>query len=51
MNRRGLSERDSLRVLAILENPPAANERLVHVAKAGFVLPLATAANALKRGV
>ena len=39
MNRRELSERDSLRVLALLENPPAANDRLVRVAKAGFMLP------------
>jgi len=30
-----LSERDSLRVLALLENPPAAPDRLVRVAKAG----------------
>ncbi len=34
-----LSERDSLRVLDLLENPPAAPERLVRVAKAGFTLP------------
>lgn len=34
-----LSERDSLRVLALLENPPAAPDRLVRVAKAGFTLP------------
>jgi uncharacterized protein (DUF1778 family) len=34
-----LSERDSLRVLALLENPPAAPDRLVRVAKAGFILP------------
>jgi uncharacterized protein (DUF1778 family) len=34
-----LSERDSLRVLDLLENPPAANERLVRAAKAGFTLP------------
>ena len=34
-----LSERDSLRVLALLENPPAAPERLVRAAKAGFTLP------------
>lgn len=34
-----LSERDSLRVLALLENPPAAPERLVRAAKAGFRLP------------
>ncbi len=33
-----LSERDSLRVLALLENPPQAPERLVRVAKAGFRL-------------
>ncbi|MDR3493669.1 MAG: DUF1778 domain-containing protein [Ancalomicrobiaceae bacterium] len=34
-----LSERDSLRVLALLENPPAAPDRLVRVAAAGFTLP------------
>jgi uncharacterized protein (DUF1778 family) len=34
-----LSERDSLRVLALLENPPAAPDRLVRVARAGFTLP------------
>jgi uncharacterized protein (DUF1778 family) len=34
-----LSERDSLRVLALLENPPAAPDRLIRVAKAGFTLP------------
>jgi uncharacterized protein (DUF1778 family) len=34
-----LSERDSLRVLALLENPPPAPERLVRAAKAGFRLP------------
>ena len=34
-----LSERDSLRVLALLENPPAANDRLVRAARAGFTLP------------
>lgn len=34
-----LSERDSLRVLALLENPPAAPDRLVRAAKAGFTLP------------
>ncbi|MHB8886198.1 MAG: type II toxin -antitoxin system TacA 1-like antitoxin [Methylovirgula sp.] len=34
-----LSERDSLRVLDLLENPPAASERLKRVAKAGFTLP------------
>ena len=34
-----LSERNSLRVLALLENPPAAPDRLVRVAKAGFTLP------------
>jgi uncharacterized protein (DUF1778 family) len=31
-----LSERDSLRVLELLENPPPAADRLVKVAKAGF---------------
>ena len=34
-----LSERDSLRVLAMLENPPGAPARLVQAAKAGFRLP------------
>jgi uncharacterized protein (DUF1778 family) len=34
-----LSERDSLRVLDLLENPPEAPDRLVRAAKAGFVLP------------
>ncbi len=34
-----LSERDSLRVLDLLENPPAASDRLKRVAKAGFKLP------------
>jgi len=34
-----LSERDSLRVLDLLENPPAASDRLVRAAKAGFTLP------------
>ena len=34
-----LSERDSLRVLDLLENPPSAPERLVCAAKAGFLLP------------
>lgn len=34
-----LSERDSLRVLDLLENPPPAPERLVRAAKAGFTLP------------
>jgi uncharacterized protein (DUF1778 family) len=34
-----LSERDSLRVLDLLENPPAAPDRLVRAAKAGFILP------------
>jgi uncharacterized protein (DUF1778 family) len=33
-----LSERDSLRVLALLENPASAPERLVQAAKAGFTL-------------
>jgi len=36
-----LSERDSLRVLALLENPPAAHDRLVRVAKARFTLDMA----------
>ncbi len=39
MNRRKLSERDSVRVLSLLKTPPGANDRLVRVAKAGFVLP------------
>jgi uncharacterized protein (DUF1778 family) len=34
-----LSERDSLRVLALLEDPPAAPDRLKRAAKAGFTLP------------
>ena len=34
-----LSERDSIRVLDLLENPPAAPERLVRAAKRGFTLP------------
>src|SRR5271163_5342983 len=34
-----LSERDSLRVLALLESPPAAPDRLVRAAKAGLRLP------------
>jgi len=33
-----LSERDSLRVLELLENPPKAPARLVRAAKAGFKL-------------
>jgi uncharacterized protein (DUF1778 family) len=33
-----LSERDSLLVLELLENPPAAPDRLVRAAKAGFTL-------------
>jgi uncharacterized protein (DUF1778 family) len=33
-----LSERDSLRVLELHENPPAAPARLVRAAKAGFTL-------------
>jgi uncharacterized protein (DUF1778 family) len=37
--RLALSERDSLRVLALLENPPEAPDRLVRAAKAGFTLP------------
>jgi uncharacterized protein (DUF1778 family) len=37
--RLSLSERDSLRVLELLENPPAAPERLVRAAKAGHILP------------
>jgi uncharacterized protein (DUF1778 family) len=34
-----LTERDSLRILALLENPPPASDRLVRAAKAGFILP------------
>jgi uncharacterized protein (DUF1778 family) len=34
-----LSERDSLRVLDLLEHPPAAPDRLVRIAKAGKILP------------
>jgi hypothetical protein len=34
-----LSERDSLRIIDLLENPPAAPECLVRAAKAGFTLP------------
>jgi uncharacterized protein (DUF1778 family) len=34
-----LSERDSLRVLALLENPSGAPHRLTRAAKAGFSLP------------
>jgi uncharacterized protein (DUF1778 family) len=34
-----LSERDSLRVLALLENPPGAPDRLVRAAMVGFTLP------------
>jgi uncharacterized protein (DUF1778 family) len=37
--RLALSERDSLRVLELLENPPAASDRLLRAAKAGFTLP------------
>jgi uncharacterized protein (DUF1778 family) len=48
MNRRELSERDSLRVLALLENPPPANTRLVRAAKAGFVLAPASTPDAPK---
>jgi uncharacterized protein (DUF1778 family) len=33
-----LSERDSLRVLELLENPPTAPDRLVRAAKAGFTV-------------
>lgn len=33
-----LSERDSLRVLALFENPPPAPDRLVRAAKARFTL-------------
>lgn len=33
-----LSERDSLRVLDLLENPPAAPARLIRAAKAGSTL-------------
>ncbi len=37
--RLSLSERDSLRVLKLLENPPGASPRLRRAAKAGFRLP------------
>jgi uncharacterized protein (DUF1778 family) len=37
--RLALSQRDSLAVLALLEDPPPAPERLVRAAKAGNVLP------------
>jgi uncharacterized protein (DUF1778 family) len=37
--RLSLSERDSLRVLKLLENPPAPNARLLRAARAGFRLP------------
>ena len=37
--RLALSERDTLRVLYLLENPPPASDRLVRVAKAGRILP------------
>jgi len=37
--RLALSEHDSLRVLALLESPPAAPDRLVRAAKSGFRLP------------
>jgi uncharacterized protein (DUF1778 family) len=33
-----LSERDSLRVLDLLENPPEPSARLIRAAKAGFVI-------------
>ena len=33
-----LSERDPLRVLDLLENPPEPSARLVRAAKAGFIL-------------
>ncbi len=33
-----LSERDSLRVLDLLEHPPEPSARLVRAAKAGFIL-------------
>jgi uncharacterized protein (DUF1778 family) len=37
--RLALSERDSLRVLALLEHPPAPSPRLVRAAKVRFELP------------
>jgi uncharacterized protein (DUF1778 family) len=37
--RLSLSECDSLRVLKLLENPPAPSARLFRAAKAGFRLP------------
>ena len=33
-----LSDRDSLRVLDLLEHPPAASKRLVRAARAGFTV-------------
>ncbi len=33
-----LSERDSLRMIDLLEHPPAPSERLRRVARAGFIL-------------
>jgi uncharacterized protein (DUF1778 family) len=38
--RMALSERDSLRVLALLENPPPAPERLRRAARVGDILSL-----------
>jgi uncharacterized protein (DUF1778 family) len=37
--RLSLSERDSLRVLKLLENPPSPSPRLLRAARAGFRLP------------
>ena len=48
---RVLSERDASHVLALLENPPAAPDRLVRAAKAGFVLPISNATDGNKRDV
>ena len=50
--RLALSERDSLRVLALLENPPAPNEKLRRAARAfsSQVEPLGGSENAIKAG-
>jgi len=37
--RLSLSERDSLRVLKLLENPPSPSPRLLRAARTGFRLP------------
>ena len=38
VDRLALSERDSLRVLNLLESPPPASDRLIRAARAGFTL-------------